>query len=149
MVSVRLWTSPWWVAAHFHQRLLCLGFSLTPYKVSITVCLSWAAHKQNSGRDEAQIPLGCSPRSNTVLQLNAEKSVVSKFIVSTTNLTLRGENPVFVFQSAEPSAKWKTRWTPHFKAALDKEKSWMSKDLAKRDTLCIEMSFYGVMFSVY
>lgn len=91
MVSVRLWTSPWWVAAHFHQRLLCLGFSLTPYKVSITVCLSWAAHKQNSGRDEAQIPLGCSPRSNTVLQLNAEKwlSVVSKFIVSTTNLTLR------------------------------------------------------------
>lgn len=85
MVSVRLWTSPWWVAAHFHQRLLCLGFSLTPYKVSITVCLSWAAHKQNSGRDEAQIPSGCKPKKQYCTAAECWKVAVCGFEVHCLN----------------------------------------------------------------
>ena len=45
-----------WVAAHFHQRLLCLVFSLTPKKVSITVCHCEASHKQNSFRNKIHFP---------------------------------------------------------------------------------------------
>lgn len=56
MLSVYLRTATLWVAAHLHQRLLCLGFSLTPKKVSITVCLCGAAHKQSSSRNRVRFP---------------------------------------------------------------------------------------------
>lgn len=67
---VNLWTAPGWVAAHFRQRLLCLGFSLTPKKVSITVFFCRASHKQSSSRNKVQF--SWAPPKRQVSRLNAD-----------------------------------------------------------------------------
>lgn len=56
MVSLKLQLPSWWVTAQLQQKLLCLGFSLTPTKVSVTVYFGRAAYKQKITWDKKQFP---------------------------------------------------------------------------------------------
>lgn len=66
-------------AAQLQQKLLCLGFSLTPKKVSVTVCFSGAAYKQKSSRDKVQFPLNSSETSATFTEQIHKRTLASCF----------------------------------------------------------------------